>query len=113
DFSDRRLRADIADFERAYAALDAGGEAFGMMVRPLHAASKGSLLAVHDAWRRYRDDALARSLQGGAIDKRERAGLLEALEEQSQAVLQAAERVLADLVQEEAAYRRSHLRTLY
>lgn len=113
DFSDRRLRADIADFERAYAALDAGGEVFGMMVRPLHAASKGSLLAVHDAWRRYRDDALARSLQGGAIDKRERAGLLEALEEQSQAVLQAAERVLADLVQEEAAYRRSHLRTLY
>jgi len=113
DAVDDQMQADIADFERAYHTLSVGGEVFGMTVRPLDGELAGSLLAVGEAWQRYRENALARSLAGNVADDESYAQVRAALDAQSQAVLLAAETLLAGLVDLEAAYRRNHLQALY
>ncbi len=113
-FVRERLREDIADFERAHQALSAGGEVFGMAVRPLEGELAERLREVWSAWLGYRDGALARCLENGAPPPGEtRAQEIQDLDEQSRVVLLAAETLLAGLVDKEAAYRRSHLQALY
>ncbi|HUH39682.1 MAG TPA: EAL domain-containing protein [Castellaniella sp.] len=108
-----RVHEDIAAFDRTYEALSQGSAASDIRIRALQGDLRHGLQAVGDVWRHYRDVALSQGMDGAPLMAADRLAAMQAVNLHSRAVLQAAERLMSQLVATETAQRNRNLSFMY